>query len=226
MCLAVCNDDLLKEWFNKLDAEKLKVVQGHFLLTVLGGDYWGVTYLFLTQHNCTSKHIDQYFTQLKDACTQLDIPPWLIDNIIKTGTAKLYAVLSLHGKKQLGTLYHRIGGAEALNKVVEILYKKLMSENKIAVWFAGVDVEKIKEKQKTLLAYAFGEGSVTYTGSDLELAHSRLVQKGLSDEHYDIFVKLIKETLNEAGCDASLSDEAMEVIELLRDAVLCRDYWF
>ena len=77
-------------------------------------------------------------------------------------------------------LIEKMGGIDAASGVlisaVEILYAKLVSDPILAVFFEGVEMERLKKKQVEFLAYAFG-GPMAYTGKDLYEAHERLIKE-------------------------------------------------
>ena len=78
-----------------------------------------------------------------------------------------------------------------MDAAVEIFYKKLLSDNLVANFFKGVNMEQQKEKQKKFLTLAFG-GPKEYTGKDMKVAHAHLK---IADIHFDAVAGHLKATL-------------------------------
>jgi hemoglobin len=79
-----------------------------------------------------------------------------------------------------------------------------------------------RQKQKGFLAYAFG-GPYRYTGKDLRSAHERLVKKmGLSDQHFDHLVGILKETFQELNIHEKEINQVLTLLETARNDILCR----
>ena len=120
------------------------------------------------------------------------------------------------------TLYERIGGAPAVKAAVDIFYGKVLADDRIAHFFAGVDMAKQAGKQRAFLVMAFG-GPNTYTGADMRRGHAHLVAQGLNDSHFDAVVENLAATLTELGVSASDIAEVAAIAESVRDDVLGRD---
>ena len=76
----------------------------------------------------------------------------------------------------MSSLYERLGGEGAVNAAVELFYRKVLADGRIAHFFDDVDMESQIAKQKAFLTMAFG-GPNNYTGADMRNAHKRLVDK-------------------------------------------------
>ncbi|GAB4110132.1 MAG: group 1 truncated hemoglobin [Phycisphaeraceae bacterium] len=119
------------------------------------------------------------------------------------------------------SLYSRIGGREALNAAVDIFYKKVLDDPSINHFFADVNMDRQRSKQKIFLAYALG-GPVKYEGKDLREAHRHLVEKGLNDSHFNAVAGHLLATLKELNVPDDLIDEVMATVASTRDDVLNR----
>ena len=51
----------------------------------------------------------------------------------------------------MNTLFDRIGGAETVSKAVEILYDKLLNDERLSPYFAKADVRKLKTKKRPMI---------------------------------------------------------------------------
>lgn len=119
------------------------------------------------------------------------------------------------------SLYERLGGRDAVEAAVDLFYQKVLADPRISRFFAGVDMDKQRGKQKIFLTYAFG-GPVKYQGKDMRQAHKHLVEKGLNDTHFDAVAGHLKATLEELSVPADLIDEVMAIAGSTRDDVLNR----
>lgn len=119
------------------------------------------------------------------------------------------------------SLFERIGGADAVNTAVDIFYRKVLSDGRIAHFFDNVDMDRQIAKQKAFLTMAFG-GPNKYTGKDMREGHKHLVARGLNDSHVDAVIENLGSTLKELGvADADIKAVAA-IAESVRNDVLNR----
>lgn len=119
------------------------------------------------------------------------------------------------------SLYDELGGAAAIDAAVDIFYRKVLADERIAHFFEDVDMERQAAKQKAFLTMAFG-GPNNYTGRDMTRAHAHLVARGLNDGHFDAVVENLAATLRELGVSDERIGQVAGVAESVRDAVLGR----
>lgn len=119
------------------------------------------------------------------------------------------------------SLYDRLGGAAAIDTAVDIFYRKVLVDERIAHFFDGIDMDKQRVKQKGFLTFAFG-GPNNYTGRDMREGHKKLVEEGLNDIHFDAVVENLAATLRELGVGAADIGEVAAVAESVRNDVLNR----
>lgn len=117
------------------------------------------------------------------------------------------------------TIYEQLGGAPAMDAAVDIFYRKVLSDDRIARFFDGVDMDKQRSKQKAFLTMAFG-GPNEYTGADMREGHKHLVAKGLNDSHFDAVVENLGTTLSELGIGDNLIAQVAAVAETTRKDIL------
>lgn len=121
-----------------------------------------------------------------------------------------------------GTLYEKIGGAQAIDAAVDLFYRKVLADDRIRHFFDGVDMQKQGKMQKNFFTFAFG-GPNTYSGKNMKAAHARLItEKGLNDSHFDAVLENFASTLKELGVDDELISQAAAVAESVRDDVVGR----
>jgi hemoglobin len=119
------------------------------------------------------------------------------------------------------TLYERLGGAPAVDAAVDIFYRKVLADGRIARFFENVNMEEQIAKQKAFLTMAFG-GPNKYTGKDMREAHKKLVAKGLNDMHVDAVVENLSSTLRQLGVGEKDVLEVAALANSVRDDVLNR----
>lgn len=122
---------------------------------------------------------------------------------------------------QTASLFDQIGGVAAVDAAVDIFYRKVLSDDRVARFFDGVDMDRQRGKQKAFLTMAFG-GPNNYTGKDMRAGHAHLVAKGLNDTHVDAVIELLGATLQELGVAAPLIAQVAAIAESTRNDVLGR----
>jgi len=119
------------------------------------------------------------------------------------------------------SIYDRLGGEEAIGVAVDMFYEKVLADTRINHFFQNVDMQRQASMQKAFLTFAFG-GPQEYTGSTLRSAHTKLVEKGLNESHFDAVMEHLRATLKELKVPDSLISEAATIAESVRNDVLCR----
>ena len=120
------------------------------------------------------------------------------------------------------TLFEQLGGAPAFDSAVEIFYRKMLSDERVARFFEDVDMDRQMAKQKAFLTMVCG-GPNHYTGRDMRTSHARLVQQGLNDSHVDVVIEHLGATLRELGAGEEQIAQVAALANSVRDAVLGRD---
>ena len=121
----------------------------------------------------------------------------------------------------MSTLFEQIGGEAAVNAAVDLFYRKVLADDRIAHFFDDVDMERQAAKQKAFLTMAFG-GPHNYTGQDMRRGHAHLVKRGLNDSHFDAVAENLGATLKDMGVAQNLIDQVLAIAESTRNDVLNR----
>ncbi|HRK33906.1 MAG TPA: group 1 truncated hemoglobin [Candidatus Hydrogenedentes bacterium] len=121
----------------------------------------------------------------------------------------------------MGNLYEQLGGAAAVDAAVDVFYRKVLSDDRIAHFFDNIDMERQAAKQKAFLTFAFG-GPNNYSGLDMRRGHAHLVKQGLNDVHFDAVCEHLGGTLRELGVAEALVEQVLAVAESTRTDVLGR----
>ncbi len=121
----------------------------------------------------------------------------------------------------MATLYEQLGGEEAVDSVVELFYRKVLTDDRTSRFFDDVDMDQQIAKQKAFLTMVFG-GPNQYTGQDLRAGHAHLIERGLNDSHVDAVIELLGESMKEKGVSDALIQQVAQIAEGTRNDVLNR----
>ncbi len=120
------------------------------------------------------------------------------------------------------SLYEDLGGADAIDAVVDAFYVKVLADDRVKSFFDKTNMKLQAKHQKDFLTMAFG-GPNNYVGRDMKAAHARLVEEeGLNDSHFDAIVELIGSTLKDFNVPAEKISEVAAIAESVREPVLGR----
>jgi len=117
------------------------------------------------------------------------------------------------------SLYHKLGGQPAIHAAVEAFYVKVLADNRIKHFFADINMDKQRRKQKEFLSAAFG-GPVPWAGKDLRKAHANL--PGLNETHFNAVAENLQKTLEDLKIKPELIQQVMAIAASTRDEVLNR----
>src|SRR5687768_7179097 len=101
------------------------------------------------------------------------------------------------------TVYEQIGGSAAVEAAVDLFYRKVLTDDRVARFFDDVDMDRQSAKQKAFLTMVFG-GPANYSGLDMRRGHLHLVARGMNDSHVDTVIELLGQTLAELGVPQNL----------------------
>ena len=121
----------------------------------------------------------------------------------------------------MASLYETLGGKPAIDAAVEIFYRKMLSDDRVARFFEGVDMEKQAAKQAGFLTMVTG-GPHNYTGKDMREGHKHLIAQGLNDTHVDVVIEHLGATLKELGVADEEIQKVADLANSVRDDVLDR----
>jgi len=119
------------------------------------------------------------------------------------------------------SLYEQLGGAPAIEAVVESFYRKMLADERVSQFFSGIDMDRQMAKQAAFITMVTG-GPNNYTGRDMRTAHAPMVSRGLSDLHVNVVVDHLSATLAEFGVSEDRIKQVQALCESVRDDVLSR----
>jgi hemoglobin len=114
------------------------------------------------------------------------------------------------------SIYDSIGGAPAVTKAVDDFYTRLLADPRLAPYFVGVDLARLKAHQRAFIAAAVG-GPAIYAGRDMAAAHARL---DIVDAEFDAVVGHLVDTLVDLGVPADTIAEIGSSLAPLRAKVV------
>lgn len=121
----------------------------------------------------------------------------------------------------MSSIYEQLGGEAAVEQAVDIFYRKMLLDPRVAAYFETVDMDKQRAKQKAFLTMVLG-GPNAYTGKDMRSAHAGLVTRGLNDSHVDVVIEHLGATLKELGAAESQVAAVAALANSVRNDVLGR----
>ena len=82
------------------------------------------------------------------------------------------------------SLYEKVGGEEAISKVVDYFYSELvLKDATVNQFFQNTDMEKQRSHQSKFISFALG-GPKQYTGKSMAKAHEGM---NLQPEHFQCY---------------------------------------
>eukprot|EP00978_Attheya_sp_CCMP212_P012506 scaffold31201_cov52-Attheya_sp.AAC.1 len=116
-----------------------------------------------------------------------------------------------------GSLLERLGGEPVIVATVHEFYKRLLADDKLAHYFDGVDMEKLKKHQILFFSRTFSIIAKKFNVSEqLYRNHERLFRMGLGGKEFDLVVGHLVGALDSLGVPKDLIDEAGTIIIPLR----------
>jgi len=116
------------------------------------------------------------------------------------------------------SIYEQLGGASAIDVVVDKFYDKVLSDSVVKSFFENTNMNFQRRHQKNFITFVTG-GPKIYQGKNLREIHKKM---GLQDIHFDHIKNHLGNTLLQLGIEKKLVDKVLELIESLRPDVLNR----
>jgi len=96
------------------------------------------------------------------------------------------------------SLYHRLGGYDAVAAFVDDLLLRLTTDPELGVYWRGKCKDSMKKDRQLVVDYlcALAGGPVNYAGRDMKTSHEGLA---ISENDWDIFVRHTVASLEDLG---------------------------
>ena len=117
------------------------------------------------------------------------------------------------------SLYHRLGGYDAIAAAVDELLHRLVGDPQLGVYWKGKCTDSMKKDRQLLvdfLCVATG-GPVNYLGRDMKTVHEGL---GITESEWDVFMEHTEATLDDLGVVGVEKDEFLDAAAALKDDVV------
>ena len=114
------------------------------------------------------------------------------------------------------SIYASIGGAPAVRAAVDDFYARVLADPRLAPFFAGADLQRLKAHQRAFIAAAIG-GPEVFSGRDMASAHAGL---GIADGEFDAVVGRLAGTLTGLGVPQDTIGQIAGALAPLRDDIV------
>ncbi|WP_338448010.1 group 1 truncated hemoglobin [Niallia oryzisoli] len=115
------------------------------------------------------------------------------------------------------SLYEKVGGEEAIGKVVDYFYNELvLKDETVKHFFDNTDMEKQRSHQTKFISFALG-GPKQYSGKSMAKAHEGM---NLQPEHFQAIANHLHDSLAHFGVEESDIDTALAKVATLKDDIL------
>lgn len=115
------------------------------------------------------------------------------------------------------SLFERIGGANAIQAAVDILYQRLLSDDKVSHYFKSTDMNKQSTKMRAFLAYAFGANMPAYSMDKLKEVHSNI---NISEADFTCVGEHLVATLKELNVNEDMVNEVMAIVISVKNLIV------
>jgi len=115
-------------------------------------------------------------------------------------------------------LYDLIGGQRTIQAATERFYERVLEDDALRHFFDQTDMAHLRSRQVMFISMLLG-GRV-YTGKDIHDAHTNSRVQGLTDAHFDLFLKHFRAALEEVGVEPENAEKVMQPLESKRKTVL------
>ncbi|WP_054815896.1 group I truncated hemoglobin [Nocardia arizonensis] len=114
------------------------------------------------------------------------------------------------------SIYEQIGGAEAVETVVDDFYVRVLADPELTGFFTGVNMSRLKGLQTEFFCAALG-GPQNYSGAPMRDVHQG---RGIKQDHFDLVAGHLIAALTAAGVPGDLVDEIIAAIAPLSGEIV------
>lgn len=114
------------------------------------------------------------------------------------------------------TLYDKVGGTAALRIAVDRFYDRVLTDERLAHYFEGINETELRRHQVLFLGQALG-GPKQYDGRDLAIAHAGL---SITSKDYDLVVSYLVGVLTELHVSADVLDALSAAVASLKPSIV------
>jgi hemoglobin len=114
------------------------------------------------------------------------------------------------------TPFDRVGGAPAVEALVDRFYQLILADAALVEFFEGMDVNRIKAHQRALISQLLG-GPQAYGGRELAAAHEALE---IRKADYDLVVGHLVAACRELGVPEDIIAQVGEALAAVEPAIV------
>lgn len=115
------------------------------------------------------------------------------------------------------SLYEKVGGEEAISKVVDYFYNELvLKDESVNHYFKHTDMEKQRKHQTKFISFALG-GPNQYSGRSMAKAHEDM---DIQPAHFEAIVRHLHDALAHFGVEKEEINEALKKVAALREDIV------
>lgn len=117
------------------------------------------------------------------------------------------------------SLYHRLGGYDAIAAAVDELLPRLVGDAQLGVYWKGKCLDSMKKDRQLLVEFlcAATGGPANYVGRDMKTSHEGL---DITDSDWSVFVEHTVGTLNDLGVPEREKNEFLAAAGALKDDIV------
>jgi hemoglobin len=112
--------------------------------------------------------------------------------------------------------FERLGGFARVRLIVSDFYQRVLASSSLAPYFRGVDMRRLIDHQTKFTSAIMG-GPAAFTDEQIARAHARL---GIADRDFDELLMHFRESLEDAGVDATDVARLCAHVDALREHVV------
>ncbi|MFD0696075.1 group 1 truncated hemoglobin [Paenibacillus sp. GCM10027628] len=114
------------------------------------------------------------------------------------------------------TLYEKIGGDSAIDKVVDYFYELVLADDTVKHFFEKTDMEKQRKHQSKFISFALG-GPNQYTGLSMSKAHEGM---NLQPDHFDAIARHLHDALAHFNVNEAEINQVINHVATLKEDIL------
>lgn len=118
----------------------------------------------------------------------------------------------------IATTFDRLGGFAKIRVLVSDFYERLLENDRLASYFAGVDMRRLIDHQTKFVASVTG-GPASFTNEHLGRVHQHL---NISEADFDELAEVLRDTLEDNDVDATDVDRILAQVGSVRHHIVSR----
>ncbi len=114
------------------------------------------------------------------------------------------------------SLYQRIGGALAIQAVVDLLYERILADAVLQPFFVDINMGALKAKQRAFFAQVLG-GPAQYKGRDMHTAHAHIQ---IAQRHFERVAHYLTDAMESLAIGPDIIQEVLSKVAPLAQEIV------